>query len=89
MPGIKWMIAAANGTYEVTVSCGDAAYQVPDATVYVNGVTFCKGVRLGAEDFKEYTQEVKVTDGRITMWSHQKAAPSDRTRVNWIKFKKK
>jgi hypothetical protein len=30
-----------------------------------------------------------VTDGRLTMSSHQKAAPSERTRINYIEFRKK
>jgi outer membrane protein assembly factor BamB len=89
MPGVKWSIAVENGTYTVTVSVGDAAYAMPDGTIYVNGVELCKGISLGQESFKSFTKDVTVTDGRLTMWSHQKAAPADRTRVNFIEFKKK
>ncbi|MCE5328374.1 MAG: PQQ-binding-like beta-propeller repeat protein [Planctomycetaceae bacterium] len=89
MPGVSWSITVENGTYDVTVCVGDGAYKMPDGTIYVNGVTLCEGVSLGQEEWKTFTKEVKVTDGRITMKSHQKAAPNDRTRVNYITIKKK
>ena len=89
MPGISWSIAVKNGTYDVTVCIGDAAYGVSDGTVYVNGVELCKGARVGAKQFKTFTKQVKVTDGRLTMHSHQKAVPNERTRINYIEFKKK
>ncbi|MCE5278907.1 MAG: PQQ-binding-like beta-propeller repeat protein [Planctomycetaceae bacterium] len=89
MPGVTWSITVENGTYDVTVCVGDGDYKMPDGTIYVNGVTLCEGISLGQEDHKAFTKEVKVTDGRITMKSHQKAAPGDRTRVNYITIKKK
>ncbi len=89
MPGVSWSISVENGTYDVTVCVGDEAYKMPDGTIYVNGVTLCEGISLGQGDHKTFTKEVKVTDQRLTMKSHQKAAPNDRTRVNYITIKKK
>ncbi|HUS46598.1 MAG TPA: PQQ-binding-like beta-propeller repeat protein [Phycisphaerae bacterium] len=89
MPGIVWTIAVDNGTYEVTVSIGDAAYPISDGTIYVCGVEFCKGVRLDQESFKQITKDVVVRDGKVTVSSSLQAAPADRTRMNYVKIRRK
>jgi hypothetical protein len=89
MPGITWTIAVDNGTYEVTVCIGDAAYRTNDGTIYVNDLEFCKGVRLGANSFKRVTKDVVVRDGKLTLRSSLQAAPADRTRINYVKIRRK
>src|SRR5690606_37912003 len=69
----KWMIELPNGTYELTVSIGDAVYPTGDKGKLVleaNGVTvyeFADGERIGVNEFKQSTVEVKVTDGLLTL----------------------
>jgi hypothetical protein len=89
MPGTTSSMALKDGNYEVTICIGDAAYPTSDGTVYVCEVEFCKGLRGPAEDFKTVTKDVVVRDGRLTMQSSLQAAPADRTRINYIKIRRK
>ena len=83
-PGATWEIAVENGDYEVTVCIGEIFYGVEKGTIYVEGVTFCEDVELERYETREYTETVTVTDGRITLTTHDDPRGNKSTRLNYL-----
>jgi hypothetical protein len=79
--GQSWEFQLVNGNYEVTVSIGDAQFDSTH-TLNVEGVNFWNAVPLTPGDFRMMTQQVSVSDGRLTL--NQGAAPDKATRINFI-----
>ncbi len=77
----NWEFQLANGTYEVTASIGDPA----NASVHrliVEGVDFWTGESLAANQFRARTQQVTVSDGRLTLSPGNSAEMA--TRINYL-----
>lgn len=79
--GQTWEFALPNGLYEVTVSIGDAAFDSTH-TLNVEGVNFWNSVYLLPGDFRFHTQQITVSDGRLTL--DQGAAIEKATRIDYI-----
>jgi len=79
--GQTWEFALPNGLYEVTVSIGDAAFD-STYTLNVEGVNFWNAVYLPPGDFRSHTQQITVSDGRLTL--DQGTASEKATRIDYI-----
>jgi hypothetical protein len=79
--GGVWELKIRKGLHEVTVSVGDASYS-SDYTLNVEGVNFWKDTHLEADEFRQITRQVNVTDGRLTL--DQGTAYEKATRINYI-----
>ena len=77
----NWELEVPNGTYEVTVSIGDAEFDSTH-TLRVEGNTLWNSVPLLPGEFLNQTQQVTVTDGRLTL--DQSNADEKATRINYI-----
>ena len=64
--GGVWQVALANGTYQVTVSVGDARDQSYN-TVNVEGVNYFNQTGVAANQFAKVTKSVTVSDGRLNI----------------------
>jgi uncharacterized repeat protein (TIGR01451 family) len=65
---LGWEHTLPNGTYEVTVSVGDASYTDSTHSVRVEGVTAINGFVASAGNlFAQGTVTVDVTDGNLTL----------------------
>ena len=82
--GANWQIEVANGTYEVTVSVGDARYATSH-TINVNGVNFWTNVTTAANAFQKKTLTITVTNGRITL--DNGASGLHDTRINYLELR--
>ncbi|CAN5548563.1 hypothetical protein BH20ACT23_BH20ACT23_22540 [soil metagenome] len=81
--GGMWEIAVANGEHEVRASVGDATE--PSSNVLnVEGVAFFDGEEVPAGQFREITETVTVTDGKLTL--DQGPALDLATRINFIEI---
>jgi glucose/arabinose dehydrogenase len=77
----EWELALPNGLYEVTVSIGDP--ENPSAhTLNVEGVNYWNAVALTPNNFLTQTQQILVSDGRLTV--DQGAAVEKATRIDFI-----
>jgi glucose/arabinose dehydrogenase/PKD repeat protein len=76
-----WEIEVPNGLYDVTVSIGDPQSGSLN-TVNVEGNNFWNALSLQAMDFRNDTQVVNVTDGRLTL--DQGNLPDKSTKINYI-----
>jgi hypothetical protein len=81
--GGVWEIAVQDGLHEVTISIGDAGYSSTHY-LFVEGVPFWNGVRLGRNEFVQTTKDVIVADGRLTIT--QGNAGDYATRINYIEI---
>jgi glucose/arabinose dehydrogenase len=79
--GQIWELGLSNGVYEVTVSIGDAA-NPSTHTLTVEGINYWSSLELGPQDFRTMTQQIVVSDGRLTL--DQGAALEKATRINFI-----
>jgi hypothetical protein len=79
--GAKWELAVPNGQYSVTVSVGDAQFTTTN-TINVEGVPFLTALPLGVNQFRQVTQTVTVTDGRLTI--DNGAAAAQLTKINYV-----
>jgi hypothetical protein len=79
--GQNWEFQLANGVYGVTVSIGDAEHPSTH-TLNVEGVNYWNAIALTPGDFRQMTQQVTVSDGRLTL--NQGAAIDKATRINYI-----
>lgn len=79
--GAKWEFQLPNGRYQVTTSIGDAS-NPSTHTLRVEGLTAFNAVPLAANEFRQTTTTVDVTDGRLTLDSG--AAPDKATRMNYV-----
>lgn len=77
----NWEFALPNGSYDVTVSIGDAEF-ASNYTLNVEGVNYWNNLALGTNDFREQSQQITITDGRLTL--DQGAAPEKATRINFV-----
>ncbi|WP_248930455.1 fibronectin type III domain-containing protein [Paenibacillus hamazuiensis] len=64
--GGVWEIALENGSYDVTVSVGDAVYGSTN-TVNVEGVGIWSGAVLGGGLHLQQTKTIQVSDGKLTV----------------------
>ncbi|MBT2595494.1 choice-of-anchor D domain-containing protein [Arthrobacter sp. ISL-72] len=78
-----WQRAVANGTYEVSLSVGDANYLDSTHAVEVEGKpVFAPFVPTGTVPFKTGTVTVDVTDGMLTL-----VPKGTNTKINWVTIK--
>ncbi|MCD4755653.1 MAG: PKD domain-containing protein [Deltaproteobacteria bacterium] len=63
----QWEMAVPNGTYEVTVSIGDAGRSIYRQNVQAEGQTVFKDARVARGCWIEETVTVEVTDGKLTL----------------------
>src|SRR5690606_325635 len=76
-----WEFALANGNYEVTVSVGDPGV-TSNYTLNVEGQAYWNAQNLAAGDYRVQTQQVTVSDGRLTL--DQGAAANMSTRIQYV-----
>jgi glucose/arabinose dehydrogenase len=79
--GQNWEFQLANGVYEVTVAVGDPANNDGLHTVNVEGINFFNAAP-DTNTFQVNTQQVTVSDGRLTI--DQGAAADKATRINYV-----
>ncbi|NKX50482.1 hypothetical protein HER39_07860, partial [Arthrobacter deserti] len=78
-----WERALANGTYEVSLSVGDANYLDSTHSIAVEGQElFEPFVPTTTAPFKTGTATVEVADGRLTL-----APTGTNTKINWVTIK--
>ncbi len=77
----KWEFALPNGLYEVAVSIGDPQFGSTH-TLNVEGVNYWSAVALSPGSFLTLTQQVSVSDGRLTL--DQGSAGNMATRINYV-----
>ena len=77
----NWELALPNGMYEVTVEIGDPS-NPSTYTLNVEGANYWNAVALAPNNFLVKTQQVMVTDGRLTL--NQGAAEEKATRIDFI-----
>lgn len=88
MADTAWEIEVENGRYEVMVCVGETFYGQERATIYVEGIEFCKDLQLPRKETREITKTVEVTDGRITLTSHEDNRVQKATRLNHLRIRK-
>ena len=81
--GGMWEIAVANGEHRVRASVGDAT-EASSNVLNVEGAPFFNGDEVPAGQFREVTEMVTVTDGKLTL--DQGSAPDLATRINFIEI---
>lgn len=81
--GGVWEVAVTNGFHDVSISIGDPGYSSTHY-LFVEGVPFWNGVRLGRNEFVQTKKQVLVTDGRLTLT--QGNAADFATRINYIEI---
>lgn len=79
----SWEIELPNGAYSVTASIGDAG-NPSTHTLNVEGFAFWQNESLGSNKFRQRTQVVIVSDGRLTLDVGTAAEKS--TRINYIEI---
>jgi hypothetical protein len=63
-----WEYDLKNGTYQVTVKVGDAAYTDSNHVINIEGESVIAGFQPTSDElFTEVTTDVKVTDGKLTI----------------------
>lgn len=77
----RWELAVPNGSYEVTVSVGDAGF-TSDNTIVVEGVTYWTHLELGVGQFASATKTIVVSDGRLTIGNGTNVFPS--TKIDYV-----
>ncbi len=77
----SWELALPNGLYEVTVEIGDPS-NPSSYTLNVEGANYWNAVALDPNNFLVQTQQILVTDGRLTL--DQGAAVEKATRIDFI-----
>ncbi|PXF56579.1 MAG: hypothetical protein C4B58_12915 [Deltaproteobacteria bacterium] len=63
----QWEMAVPDGTYEVTVSIGDARRSIYRQNVQAEGQTVFNNARVARGHWIEETVTVEVTDGKLTL----------------------
>ncbi|MEX2306915.1 MAG: NPCBM/NEW2 domain-containing protein [Pirellulales bacterium] len=81
--GQDWEIAIPNGSYQVTASIGDAG-NPGTHTLNVEGVAYWTNQALASNQFRQLTQSVIVSDGRLTL--DQGSAVDKATRINFVEI---
>lgn len=79
--------AVANGTYLVTICCGDSGHEQTGHYVAFEGQVAVEHEATAAGRYVERTVRVEVRDGRLTMNLGPQQSGSN-TCVNWIRFQK-
>ncbi len=62
-----WNIAIPNGTYDVTVVCGDPSHFDSTNVLVAEGITAINGAMSSAARWRTATVTVPVTDGKLTL----------------------
>ncbi|MBM4012300.1 MAG: hypothetical protein FJ286_13130 [Planctomycetes bacterium] len=83
-----WELEVADGRYEVTVCVGETFYGQERATIFVEGVEFCRDLRLNRKETRDLTQIVEVADGRLTLTSHEDSRINKATRLNHLRLRR-
>ena len=83
-----WELEVADGRYEVTVCVGETFYGQERATIFVEGVEFCRDLRLNRKETRDLTRVVEVTDGRLTLTSHEDSRINKATRLNHLRLRR-
>ena len=79
----SWEIAVPTGTYQVTVSVGDASFYDSVHGLSVEGVPAVSGFApSGSAPFRSATVGASVSDGRLTL-----AATGSNTKVNFVEIR--
>jgi hypothetical protein len=81
--GGMWEIAVTNGEHRVSASVGDAAEESVN-DLNVEGEAFFASEQVPAGQFREITETVTVTDGKLTL--DQGSAPDLATRINFLEI---
>ncbi len=76
-----WEFELAVGTYQVTVSVGDAS-TASNHTINVEGTNYWNNTFLAAGEYQALTNVVTVIDGRLTI--DQGMAGENATRINYV-----
>ena len=79
----KWEITLANGAYDVTVHIGDARFSSIH-TLNVEGRSYWQAISLNPNEFRQQTQLVSITDGRLTLDAG--SAPDFATRLTHLEI---
>lgn len=78
-----WEYALANGTYEVTVSVGDASYTDSNHVINIEGEQIISGfIPTVNQLFTIATATVEVTDGKLTI----DAIGGENTKLNYVQI---
>lgn len=77
--GMRWELAVPDGTYQVDLVCGDASYTDQINTLSIEGVVVVD--EDGNDRFDEFTIQVTVSDGRLTITS---AAGGSNAKLDFI-----
>jgi outer membrane protein assembly factor BamB len=88
MADTAWEIEVEPGRYEVMVCVGETFYGQERATIYVEGVEFCKDLQLPRKETREITKVVEIDDGRITLTSHEDNRIQKATRLNHLRLRR-
>ncbi|MDA0658760.1 MAG: hypothetical protein O2931_17005 [Planctomycetota bacterium] len=88
MADTAWEIEVENGQYEVMVCVGETVYGQERATIYVEGIEFCKDLVLPRKETREITRLVAVKDGRVTLTSHEDNRVQKATRLNHLRIRR-
>jgi outer membrane protein assembly factor BamB len=88
MADTAWEVEVENGRYEVTVAVGETFYGQERATIFVEGIEFCKDLQLPRKEVREITHTVDVQDGRLTLTSHEDNRINKATRLNHLRLQK-
>ena len=63
----RWECVVENGSYQVTLTLGDAAHPQPGQHATIEGTATARDVSTKAGEFHSTTATVVVTDGRLTI----------------------
>jgi hypothetical protein len=66
-PDASWEVAVPNGSYRVTVVCGDPSYRDSHYRIAVEGIVGLDGAPSAYQPWVSSTVAVTVTDGRLTI----------------------
>jgi hypothetical protein len=88
MADTAWEIEVENGRYEVMVCVGETFYGQERATIYVEGIEFCKDLALPRKETREITKTVEVEDSRVTLTSHEDNRVQKATRLNHLRIRR-
>lgn len=78
-----WEYDLENGTYQVTVSVGDAEYTDSNHVINIEGKSVIEGFQPTTDQlFTEVTTDVEVTDGKLTI----DAIGGENTKLNFVEI---
>ena len=81
----KWECRVPNGTWQVTVCCGDSGHEQMGHFIRIEDLPLVQNTPTAAGHFLEATITVNVTDGMLAM-NLGPQIPGSNTCVNWVRF---